>query len=81
MRLAIDVHLDYGFSEPADVLLQVEAAAMPDQRIETESLTVHSDHPIRAIAGEEGVGQRCWARGEQRLIADYHHRPGRAAGD
>ena len=72
MRLAIDVHLDYGFSEPADVLLQVEAAALPDQRIETESLVIHSDHPIRAIAGEEGIGQRCWARGEQQLIADYH---------
>jgi transglutaminase-like putative cysteine protease len=71
MRLAIDVHLDYGFPEPADVLLQIEAAAMADQRIEAESLVIHSDHPIRAIAGEEGIGQRCWARGEQRLVADY----------
>jgi transglutaminase-like putative cysteine protease len=72
MRLAIDVHLDYGFPEPADVLLQVEVAAMADQRIEAESLVIHSDHPIRAITGEEGIGQRCWARGEQRLVADYH---------
>lgn len=72
MRLAIDVHLDYGFPEPADVLLQVEAAALPDQRLEAESLVIRSDHPIRALAGEDGIGQRCWARGEQRLIADYH---------
>jgi transglutaminase-like putative cysteine protease len=72
MRLAIHVHLDYGFPEPADVLLQVEAAAMADQRIEAESLVIHSDHPIRAIVGEDGIGQRCWARGEQRLVADYH---------
>lgn len=71
MRLAIHVHLDYGFPEPADVLLQVEASAMSDQRIEAESLVIHSDHPIRAIPGEEGIGQRCWARGEQRLVADY----------
>lgn len=71
MRIAIDVHLDYAFAEPADVLLQIEAAAMADQRIESESLIVHSDHPIRAIAGEEGIGQRCWARGEGRLVADY----------
>lgn len=71
MRLSIDVHLDYAFPEPADVLLQVEAAALPDQRIESESLVIHSDHPIRAVAGEEGIGQRCWARAERRLVADY----------
>ena len=72
MRLSIDVHLDYGFAEPADVLLQIEAAAMPDQWIETESLVIRSDHPIRAVPGEAGIGQRCWARGEGRLVADYH---------
>ncbi|MCC2979882.1 MULTISPECIES: transglutaminase-like domain-containing protein [unclassified Sphingomonas] len=71
MRLSIDVHLDYAFPEPADVLLQIETAAMPDQRIEAESLVIHSDNPIRAVAGEEGIGQRCWARAEQRLVADY----------
>lgn len=72
MRIAIDVHLDYAFPAPADVLLQVEAAALPDQRIEHESLVIESDHLIRTIAGEEGVGQRCWARGENRLVANYH---------
>lgn len=71
MRLSIRVHLDYSFPAPADVLLQVEAAAAADQWLEGQTLTVHSDHPIRAVAGEEGVGQRCWARGEGRLVADY----------
>ncbi len=71
MRLTIHAHLDYAFPAPADVLLQVEVAAQPDQRLETQSLTIHSDHPIRAVAGEEGIGQRCWARGEGRLVADY----------
>lgn len=71
MRLSIEVHLDYTFPEAADVLLQIEAAAEPTQRLETQSLLIRSDHPIRAVAGEEGIGQRCWARGEQRLVADY----------
>lgn len=71
MLLKIHALLDYGFPEPADVLLQVEAAAMPDQRLETQSLTIESDHPIRAVAGEDGIGQRCWARGERRLVARY----------
>ncbi|MBB3692143.1 transglutaminase family protein [Sphingomonas sp. BK580] len=71
MRLSIQVLLDYGFPEPADVLLQIEAAALPAQRLETQALVIESDHPIRAVAGEEGVGQRCWARGERRLVARY----------
>ena len=31
MRLSIDVRLDYGIAGDADVLLQIEAAAMADQ--------------------------------------------------
>ena len=71
MKLSIDVHLDYAFPEPADVLLQVEVAATHDQWIDAESLVVRSDHSICAVTGEDGVGQRCWARGEGRLSADY----------
>ena len=34
MRLSIDVTLDYVLKEPADILLQIEAAATPDQRLD-----------------------------------------------
>lgn len=71
MRLSIQVHLDYSFPEPADVLLQLEVAALADQRLESASLVIGSDHPISATAGEDGIGQRCWARGEGRLTATY----------
>ena len=71
MRVEIEAHLDYAFAEPADVLLQIEAAALPDQQLEAQALTIWSDHPIRAVAGEDGIGQRTWARGEGRLIASY----------
>lgn len=71
MRLSIEAVLDYGFPAPADVLLQLEVAALPDQRLEAQSLVIESDHPIRAVAGEEGIGQRCWARAERRLVARY----------
>ena len=71
MRLSIDVRLDYGITGDADVLLQIEAAAMADQRIVDESLTIWSESPIRAVPGEDGIGQRCWARGHGRLVAEY----------
>ncbi len=71
MRLKIDVLLDYALPEPADVLLQVEAAVMADQRLVSESLTVTSPEPLRATPGEEAIGQRCWARGDGRITAHY----------
>lgn len=71
MRLQIEVELDYAMAGPADVLLQVEAAALPEQRIEAEALTVWADKPIRAVPGEDGIGQRCWIHAEGRLQAQY----------
>ena len=71
MRLSIEARLDYAFPQPADVLLQIEAAALPDQRLLAQSLVIGSDHPIRAVAGEEGIGQRTRARAEHRLTAHY----------
>ena len=72
MRLAIDVMLDYSIAEPCDVLLLVEAAASADQRLEVQDLRVYSPEPLRAVAGEEGVGQRTWARAEGRFQVEYH---------
>ncbi len=71
VRLAIEADLDYWLPEPADILLQLEAAALPDQRLDSRSLTVWSDHPIAATDGDEGMGQRCWARTQYRLMAQY----------
>jgi len=71
MRLAIDVMLDYRIEDAADVLLLVEAAAMPDQRLDRQDLRVYCPEPLRAVPGEEGIGQRTWARGEGNLRVEY----------
>ena len=44
---------------------------MADQRIEHEELTIWSDTPIAAVRGEDGIGQRCWSRGEGDWRARY----------
>lgn len=71
MRLKIEAHLDYLLPAPADVLLQIEVAATPEQRLEEQALTIWADAPIRAIAGEDGVGQRCWIGAVDRMEARY----------
>ena len=71
MRLPIEADLDYALEDAADVLLQIEAAALPDQRIVSEALSIWSDVPVRAVAGEDGIGQRCWAHAKGRMQARY----------
>jgi transglutaminase-like putative cysteine protease len=71
MRIAIEAMLDYTIDGAADVLLLIEAAKQPDQHLELQDLRVHSPRPLRAVPGEDGIGQRCWARGEGAFRADY----------
>ncbi|RDE06489.1 transglutaminase-like domain-containing protein [Sphingomonas aracearum] len=72
MRVGIEARLDYWIEEPAEVLLLIEAAALPDQQLHRQSLWVSSDVPLTAHRGTDGVGQRTWALGRGRFVADYH---------
>lgn len=71
MHLKIDVALDYRLTEPADILLAVEVAQLPDQRLVSDLLTVSGAGPLRPIVGEDGIGQRTWFRAEGPLVARY----------
>ena len=71
MRLHIDVSLDYAVPVPADIVLQIEAAALADQVIVDDLLTIWSNVPIRSVEGYEGIGRRCWAHAVDRLTLHY----------
>jgi transglutaminase-like putative cysteine protease len=71
MQIAIDVTLDYRLPKPHDVLLQIEAAAMIDQRIIRSELLVSSPERLRAVPGEEAIGQRTWAYADGQLQVSY----------
>jgi transglutaminase-like putative cysteine protease len=71
MRLKIDVELDYDFPEPADVLLAVEVAQLPDQILIGDLLTVSGAGPLSPVAGEDGIGQRTWLNAQGHVRATY----------
>jgi transglutaminase-like putative cysteine protease len=71
MKLKIDVLLDYQFPAPADVLLAIVAAQLPDQILRDDLLTAEGAGPWTSIAGEEGIGQRTLLRAEERLRVTY----------
>ena len=72
MQLQIDVTLDYHFPEPADVLLAVEVAQLPDQRLIEDLLTIDgASGPLTPVAGEDRIGRRTWLNAGDRLRATY----------
>jgi transglutaminase-like putative cysteine protease len=72
MRLQIDVDLDYYFPAPADVLLAIEVAQLPDQILVEDLLTVDgATGAMTPVAGEDGIGRRTWLSASGPLQATY----------
>lgn len=71
MTIAIETHLVMRTFEPTDILLQYEAAAIPEQVIlHTSSQLGEALHCAR-IAADEDVGQRCWLRLDGQFEVHY----------
>lgn len=74
MTLDLHVQLTYDMEVPTDILLQVEAAAIPEQRIESAHIQASPcDHFVR-VAALDGIGDRIWLRTSGRLSIDYRAR-------
>lgn len=71
MRLSINTHLVYDFSAPTDVLLQLEAAHLPDQDVADEELWLTPVSHFARVAGHDGLGTRIWTQVNGRLVLDY----------
>ncbi len=71
MKLSIAASLDYWFAEPTDVLLQIEAAWIPEQYIEAAHIDVPNCQHFARIDGQDAIGERIWIRVNGRLTVDY----------
>jgi transglutaminase-like putative cysteine protease len=71
MSLSIRAQLDYWFAQPTDVLLQFEAAAVPEQVIETAQLDITDTQHFARVVSQDAIGERIWVRVEGRLLVDY----------
>ena len=71
MKLFVQAALDYDFAEPTDVLLQVEAAALPEQRIEDAVFELSPSAQHTRVTGHDEVGERVWLQASGRLSLTY----------
>jgi transglutaminase-like putative cysteine protease len=71
MKLSIEASLDYHFAEPTDVLLQIEAAMIPEQFIESARIDVPNCTHFARIDAQDAIGERIWIRVEGQLKVNY----------
>ena len=71
MKLSISAQLEYHFAAPTDVLLQVEAAAIPEQVIETAQIVVRDCAHFARVPAQDMIGDRIWVSVEGRMTVDY----------
>ena len=71
MKISIVARLDYSFAVPTDVLLQIEAAALPEQRIEHAHIDVSSCQHFARVPALDMIGERIWLRVNGQMLVDY----------
>ena len=72
MPLTIETWLAYDYAEPTDVLLQIEAAILPDQRVNSPAIGISPVEHFARVPGHDEIGERIWLRvGPGRLMIDY----------
>lgn len=71
VRLSIETELDYTFEARTAVLLQIEAAMIPEQRVESAHIAISPVQHFARIPGHDDIGDRIWLDVEERLTVSY----------
>lgn len=71
MTLKIHALLDYQFAQPTDVLLQIEAALIPEQRIADAYIDISPVEHFARVPAQDDIGERIWVRVQGQLKVDY----------
>ena len=71
--MAIDIKASFDFSldQPTDVLLQFEAAHIPEQDIVSCDTQLSDAEHIARVPAQDAIGERIWIRAEGQFSVDY----------
>ena len=71
MLISIAVHLAYDILHECDLLLQIEAASLPDQAPDSSELAVLTANEINRIPADGGIGERIWVHADTSFECRY----------
>lgn len=72
MRISISTELDYTVPQQADLLLQLEAAIIPEQRVVSAHIELPPVEHFARITGHDTIGDRIWLRMQGDLKLRYN---------
>ncbi len=68
MTIAIDASFSFRADQPVDVLLQFEAAAIPEQLLSEVATELSESSHVARVAAQDAIGERIWVCAE----GDFH---------
>jgi len=71
MILSIETELDYTLPAPADILLQIEAAIIPEQIVHHAFIDLSPAEHFARVKGQSDIGDRIWLRMSEPLHVRY----------
>lgn len=74
MIIDVSVRLDYKLQGLTTLLLQIEAASMPDQSIVSTETSIANAKSFTRVPAEDSIGERSWISVSDRLAASYDAR-------
>jgi len=71
MKVNIRAQLDYWFNCPTPILLQLEAAAIPEQFIDNAHIQISLNDHFARVPAHDSIGERIWLRANGHFTVDY----------
>lgn len=71
MTLTIETRFRFRAEQPTDVLLQFEAAAIPEQRLSEVATDLSASSHIARVPAQDGIGERIWVCAEGEFEASH----------
>lgn len=71
MQISITTRLEYSISQPVDVLLQIEAAMIPEQRVIDARIDLSPTEHFARVPAQACIGERIWLRTSTPLNVRY----------
>ena len=71
MPISISAHFSFRLEQPSDVLLQFEAAHIPEQTVLEHETRLSEAASIARVPAQDTIGERIWLRAQGEFTVDY----------
>jgi len=71
MSIKVSSRFAFELDRATDVLMQFEAASLPEQRVLSTRLSLSETETMTRIAAQDGIGQRVWLRAQGLIEVEY----------